>query len=389
VDQCAKFGLNLIAAIQRLGQLRDKGPYILDSLLTNCATKIVFGGLEVESARYMAETLFTGYLDLEEWKQNSARPTAVGQDKATVRNWSRSEHEAEHHTHASTRSHSRGEAAGTMSSTSTATGDFSGSGDTSGVVMAPPMQLVGPSAPTASVWGPYPLSTSSGESTSRGTSRQSASSSGTSRVTIEAVGEAETVGYGKSVGASETEGESEVFVTKYEWLPTTMYSLQEQLSRLTGELMNLPRRECYVKHEGERPFRTRTADLAPTFRSAYFRRMMVPIYLKGIAARSQYLVPTADVDAAIEARFVALLNPPPVPEPDFGPEPMPVITNPEQFAGNFWEKRKLPGPQDEPPKPPPKPKPKSRRPPGRRPLGDLGPEHDRFRIIDGDVDKRK
>ena len=46
--------------------------------------------------------------------------------------------------------------------------------------------------------------------------------------------------------------------------------------------MNLPRRECFVKHEGERPFRTRTADLTPAFRSAYFKRMMVPIYLKAI-----------------------------------------------------------------------------------------------------------
>ena len=156
-------------------------------------------------------------------------------------------------------------------------------------------------------------------SKSRGTSRQSASASATSRVTVDTVGEAETVGRGKSFGTSETQGTSEVFVTRYELLPMQMYSLEEQLHRLTGELKNLPRRECCVKHEGERPFRTRTADLAPAFRSAYFQRMMVPIYLKGITARSQYLVPTADADAAIEARFAGLLKPPPTPDPGGAP----------------------------------------------------------------------
>jgi hypothetical protein len=383
VDQCAKFGLNLIAAIQRLGQLRDKGPYIADSLLTNCATKIVFGGLEPESARYMAEALFTGHLDLQEWKEKSARPTAVGLEKSTVRNWSRSEHEAEHHSYAVTQSRSRGEAVGTMTATTIGVGDFSATGDSAGLVMSPPMQLLGPNAPNASMM-PYPVSQSSGTSTSRGTSNQSARSSGASRVSVEMFGEAETVGRSIGRGRSRTEGESDVFVTKYECLPTSMYSLDEQLHRATGELMNLPRRECYVTHEGGRPFRTRTADLTPAFRSAYFKRMMVPIFRRAIDARSQYLVPTAEADAAIAGRMAHLLSAPPAKAEEFSaPEPMPVVDAPDSFAADFWRGRKVPGPGDEPPKPKPRPK----KPRGRRPVGDLRPEHDKFRVVDGDKEK--
>ena len=219
VDQCAKFGLNLIAAIQRLGQLRDKGPYIADSLLTNCATKIVFGGLEVESARYMTETLFTGYLDLEEWKAGSARPTAVGQEKTTVRNWSHAEHEAEHHTHASTRSHSRGEAIGTMTCATQAYRRLLRHGRQCWPRNVAAGNTVWPERAERELHSGAAIAEFSGSSNSRGESKQSATSSGSSRVTIEMFGEAETVGKGVSRGRSTTEGESEVFVTKYDWLP--------------------------------------------------------------------------------------------------------------------------------------------------------------------------
>jgi len=111
-----------------------------------------------------------------------------------------------------------------------------------------------------------------------------------------------------------------------------------------------------------------------------------------LAARLLAASPSAmPLDEALEhirARRAQLLCQPEVqPEPDFGPEPMPLITNPEQFAGNFWEKRKLPGPNDEPPKPKPTAKPKKPRL-GRRPVGDLPPAADRFTVIDGTVDKK-
>src|SRR5262249_12088305 len=42
-DQTAKYGLFLYAAIQRLGQLRARGDFLLDALLANCGLKITFG----------------------------------------------------------------------------------------------------------------------------------------------------------------------------------------------------------------------------------------------------------------------------------------------------------------------------------------------------------
>ena len=372
-DQCAKYGLNLTAAIQRLGQIRAKGDFVCDALAVNCAVKVCFGGLEPESARYMAELLFSGFLDLAEWQPGSERPVAVGQDRETVRSTSRGEQEAEHLTEAHTRSHSRGEAVGTFESTSAAAGEFSGTGDSSGMVLTPPPQLFGPNAPDAS-FIPVPLSQSTGASTSSGGSEQSASSAGSSYVSVDSYGEAHSTGRGTSRGRSHSEGESEVFVTRYEWLPSAMYSLEEQLHRLTGELMSLPRRECFVKMEDERPFRTRTADLTPAFKSLAFKRVLLPRALKSWALASPYLVPASDVDAAIAARLASA--PPPKPPDDFAtPEPMPVLDEPAQFAADFWAKRPLPRPDDEPPKP--------AKPRGRRPAV-LTPAHDRFRVVDGD-----
>lgn len=362
-DQCAKYSLNIAAAVQRLGQIRAKGDFVCDALAVNCAVKVCFGGLEPASAQYMAELLFSGFLDLAEWKPGSERPVAVGQHKEATRSWSRAEHEAEHETHAHTRSHSHGEATGTFAGTSAAAGESSGTGDASGMVMSPPAQLFGPNAPNAS-FIPVPLAQSTGASASRGRSSQSATSSGTSHVAIDSYGDAQTVGRGTSRGRSLTEGESEVFVTAYEWLPSTMYSLQEQLHRLTGELMNLPRRECLVKIEDRRPFRTRTADLAPSFKSVAFKRVLLPRTLKSWALASPYLVPTANVDAEIAARLEPVV--PPVKPEDFAvAEPMPVLDDPGKFAADYWVKRRPPGPEDEPPKPPGKPR-------------------GRFTVIDGD-----
>jgi hypothetical protein len=376
-DQCAKYGLNITAAIQRLGQVRAKGEFIADALAVNCAVKVCFGGLEPGSARYMSELFFTGSLDLAEWKPGSDRPVAVGQDKQTVRSSSRAEHEAEHEAESRTSSHSYGEAVGTFEGMSVSSGDFSGAGDSSSMVMTPPAVLFGPNAPNATVI-PVPLSQSAGESASNGSSTQSGASSGSSHISTDSHGEATTTGRGTSRGRSVTAGESEVFVTRYEWLPTTMYSLEEQLHRLTGELMNLPRRECFVKVEDARPFRTRTADLTPAFKSMAFKRVLLPRALKTWALASPYLVPAADVDADIAARLNGIAAPE-KPMPDFSvPEPMPVLDHPDQFAADFWAKRRLPRLNDQPPKP--KPKKARRRLPGTAEM----PGRERFRVVDGD-----
>ena len=68
---------------------------IRNAILTNTAIKIFFGGLDPDDAELIARFLFTGNLNLAEWKPGSERPVAVGQDKTTVANWSRAEMESQ------------------------------------------------------------------------------------------------------------------------------------------------------------------------------------------------------------------------------------------------------------------------------------------------------
>jgi hypothetical protein len=102
--------------------------------------------------------------------------------------------------------------------------------------------------------------------------------------------------------------------------------------------------------------------------------------VQNLLARSPYLHAADKVDAQIAART---LLPPPAPstEPGFtAPAPLPVVDTPLQFARDFIKERT--DHADAPPKPKPKPK----KPIGRRPIGDLKPAHDRFRVVDGDGD---
>jgi hypothetical protein len=110
-----------------------------------------------------------------------------------------------------------------------------------------------------------------------------------------------------------------------------------------------------------------------------------------LLARSPLAMPRAAAISHMEERRKQLLTPPPPAapsrEPDFAaPEPLPILDQPQQFAVDFWAKRRPSGPDHEPPKPNSKPK----RPKGRRPT-ELGPRHGRFEVFDGGagVDKKK
>jgi hypothetical protein len=347
---------------------------ILNAVIANTRTKIVMRMADPDDAAYLARVLFVGFVDYAEYKPGTERPVAVGNDKVIVRGTSRSVSEAEHETHAYSRGRSRGEAVGTATSTSTGIGEFSGTGDSSGLVMAPPAQLFGPNAPNASVI-PYALSQSSGESSSRGSSEQTVTSESESRVSIDVETESETHGHGTSRGWTRGESENETYITRYEWVGSQLFSAVEQAERLTGEIMNLAVRECFLKRDNHRPVRTRTADLPPSFRSAYAKRIISPI-IEGAIARSPYLQSAAEVDAQIAARVV--LPPLPAkPAADFSRAPLPVLDDLDIFAADFFKRRGTPA------DPPPKARPKSR--PGRKPRAELPPgAAGRFTVVDGE-----
>jgi hypothetical protein len=124
-----------------------------------------------------------------------------------------------------------------------------------------------------------------------------------------------------AAAASRSRGESEVFVTQYQWLSTGPYTLQDQIHRLTGELMNLAPREVFLKIRGGKPVRTSTADLQPAFRSVNFQRVMLPAFRASCAVKSPYIRQSVEVDAEIAARFAPALPQPDKPEPETWREP--------------------------------------------------------------------
>ena len=130
-----------------------------------------------------------------------------------------------------------------------------------------------------------PLSQSAGQNSARAMSASSARSATRSSATQTARTRGATTSYARGHGTSKTEGESEQWVSVYENLPTQMYSVEEQLTRLTGEIMGLQPRECFIKLPYRKPIRTRTKDLEPAYRSLAFRDQMLPRFLAAATAR--------------------------------------------------------------------------------------------------------
>jgi hypothetical protein len=317
-DQSAKWGVSIVAAIQRLGQLRARDDFIADALLTNCAVKICFGGLEHESARYMAENLFAGHVDLAEWKLGTERPTAVRQSKIVLKNKTRSKQHSESQSSDETHTRSTAHTVARMRASMSSMGSGSGTGATSSFVSMPADQMLGT---------PPAVSKTTGRSTSTASSVARASSFATSSSHQYAFSYGRSEARATSTGSSLAEGESEALATVYQDLPTEIYSLEEQLFRLTAELMNLARREVIVRLENEAPFRARTVDCFPAFRSAEFKAELLPRYLLNAARRSRYAVLASDVDREIAMRIDDLVRSTIPAEPDLAPEPMPVPTN--------------------------------------------------------------
>jgi hypothetical protein len=219
---------------------------------------------------------------------------------------------------------------------------------------------------------PTPLSKTLGHNHSSNASTTRGLSSGMSTSRQYARGHARTNARASTEGVSTAKSESEAFVTRFQDLPTQMFSLEEQLHRLTGEIMTLPRRECFVKLEGQAPYRARTADVGPAFKSLEFRSEMLPRYLQSVALRSRYLVPATAVDAEIAARLQAITARPCAPEPDFGvPEPMPnIVDTPQRYGREFWKRQQE----------------NSGETSGRPPHGELTDRHMRLRVVDGKTD---
>ena len=77
LDQTAKFGLHVVLAHHRLGQLREKGEGIYNGVMAGTHTKVVFGGLPDEDAEIMAREIFRTEFDMNRPKEALNKMTVV------------------------------------------------------------------------------------------------------------------------------------------------------------------------------------------------------------------------------------------------------------------------------------------------------------------------
>jgi hypothetical protein len=335
LDQTRKFGLLGIFSLQRLSQLEEKGEFMTGAVMVNCLCKIVFNSPEPLSARVLSENLFGGYLDYESWKPASVRPVAVGNEKIITRGRAHAEHDAISQSTAETDMKSFARATAAVTASMFSSGAAIGSGANSSFASMPDHVLE----------HGLPISQSNGYNHSNAASTSRGNSRATSRAQQYSRGQARTQARAATRGRSTAESETESFITRWELLPTQMFSLEETWSRLGGAIQTLPRRECFVKLEGQPPFRARTADVKPAFRSIEFRNEMLPRYLETAARRSPYLRPSELVDAEIAARLQAITTPAEKPEPDFAAsEPLPIVKEPRAYAREFHRRTQSPAP---------------------------------------------
>jgi hypothetical protein len=299
--------------------------------------KAIFQVKDAEDAERLAVDVYTGHLDLAEWKANTERPTAVGQIKIVLKNSARQQSEAESIAdgRSFTRSTARAVAGGRASMRSQ--GENAASSDSLAFVSLPPEPLLG-SAPaisrTAGHASARSASSARGTASHRSWSQQSAEAFATSSVR------------GLTTGTSLSEGESEALATVYESLPTALYSLEEQVHRATASIMTLAPRHFILKSDTAPPVMSRMADVPPAWKSAAFRALWWPRYQALMAQRSGLLLPVEEVDAAITARMTRIAGNRPA-DTDFAePEPAPLLQALERAQRTF---SRSPSPDDEPP----------------------------------------
>lgn len=264
LDQVRKFGLFMVLAHQRFGQLDEN---LIDAVLTNCRIKAVFGGLPYESAKLMAQELFIGEMDPKKIK------AAIYQTKF----WPQYSRDKVY-TH--TAGYSEVSASGTSSMSGFSVGSTTGESFTPGDWFGAPTQV----------------------------GLTSVSSSGTSS------------GSGNSTMQADTYSESDsvadipifVPVPFQELSSVQYYSLDEQLMELTAALKEQYGRHCFIKIQQQKT----QPMLVPMVQTYFTSQANKDWYLAGQFSRQDAL-PPADVDRLLESQEKALMedSAPPIKEP--------------------------------------------------------------------------
>lgn len=226
LDQTRKFGLHAVLAHQRLGQLKERGEGVYNAVMTNARTKIVFGGLADDDAGVMAREILRSEVNLEVPKHILDKPVVVDEIPYWFESggWSESE------------------------SSSTSVSTSSGWSETAGVsasdVQSFDMRNQGFGGGFGAMGLPTSISMGGGNSSS----------------TTMIGGESVTDSMSRSRSEQRSWVEGRVNVRAY--LPTSVYSLEEQLHLGQLKLRNLQDQHAIVKRSGKPAEEVRIANVA-------------------------------------------------------------------------------------------------------------------------------
>ena len=271
LDEGRQFGLHLILAHQHLAQLMKAGEAVYNAVMTDARTKIVFGGLSPDDAKVMAETVYMGEIDFEEAKQSLVKPVTVGYERITLSN----ESESSGRSHGSGRSESDGWS------------DSRSQGRTMRQEL---------------LFFTEELSRNEGQTslTSRSTSYSTNESSSWSR----------------------SSGWSEALMPIMQEMPTTVFSLEEQIHRAAAEIRNLRQRQAVVKI----PERNSAVITVPPVSEGYARAQRVERFERETFRRSPFAASSAQVDERLAARRADLET-----QAQLAAQDQPIPEAPEDF----------------------------------------------------------
>lgn len=242
LDQTRKFGLHLILAHQRLEQLRQYSENLYNGVMAGAQSKIVFKVDEDDTAEVMARFLFRKELNLEQPKEILNKPVVTGQ----VPTWLYSESD-------------------TVSET---TSESEGGGEGSSV--------------SETELGDDQTTSTEGSSLSSTWSRSTATTS------------------------SSTRGRSQTLASVYEVMPSTVYSLEEQIHKAIVVVRSLPKRTAlgYLADHGK-PFRFSTIPI----RGGAALPSQVAEFVERVCEASEFTTRSDDVLRLIDQRRELVINP--------------------------------------------------------------------------------
>jgi len=246
LSQCRKFGLHLTIAHQYLQQLREAGELIYHGVMGTARNKVVFALDNPEDAEIMQRRIFVGQYDFERPKKSLIKPTVIGHEIINLMNEAKSDtsNTTTTNTTNTTRSEARGEAYSEGYS----------SGETSGAASSL-------SEMTGTFEGEDLGVTRHSQSTADFGAQSSGESHGSSNSIAVGLSQGQGLSEGNSQGTSSSQGYSQALKPVFEYLPTAVYSKEEQQHIFTDSIISLPNRTAFAVLAGEGLTKIETLDV--------------------------------------------------------------------------------------------------------------------------------